>query len=120
MNSVLIVSENDKTSRYRLDEKDIWEVGRPFKEINPDIKLYSKSVSRRHGAFRNVNGYWFYIDNNRKNGTTYNGNRIETGIGGRVKPIMLKDGDELVFGGGNGLDEKNLKYAVAVFMTREE
>lgn len=114
MNNILIVSEDDRTSRYQLDDKNIWEVGRPYKDIDPDIKLYSRSVSRMHGSFQNIDGYWFYIDNNKKNGTTYNGNRIEPGIGGRVRPVMLKNGDELVFGGGNGIDQEK-KYAVAVY-----
>ncbi len=116
MNSILIVQEDDKTSRYQLDDRSVWEVGRPYKEIDPDIKLYLKSVSRKHGSFQNIDGYWFYLDNNKKNGTTYNGTRIEPGLGGRVKPVMLKDGDKLVFGGGNDLDEEK-KYAVAVYKT---
>lgn len=35
-----------------------------------------------------------------KNGTVYNHMRIETGYNGRLKPIILKDGDTFVFGGG--------------------
>jgi hypothetical protein len=35
-----------------------------------------------------------------KNGTVYNGKHIETGRGGRVKPILLSSGDIFFFGGG--------------------
>ena len=102
MNSnLLIVSENGRTQVYDLDTRSTWEVGRPYKEIDPDIKFYGKSVSRKHGRLQNIDGFWFYLDNNRKNGTRYNGKKIEPGINGRIKPVMLEDGDVLEFGGGD-------------------
>lgn len=96
----LIVIENGQLRTYMLDDKLIWEVGRPSKDNQPDIKLHSATVSRRHGRFRNMDGIWFYVDNNGKNGTVYNEKHIETGLNGRVKPIMLSDGDIFIFGGG--------------------
>ena len=96
----LIVIENGQISTYSLDDKLQWNVGRPSKENNPDIKLYSVTVSRKHGSFRNMDGIWFYVDGNGKNGTVYNKKRINAGLNGRVKPVMLSDGDILVFGGG--------------------
>lgn len=95
----LIVIENGQLSIYLLDDKLVWEVGRPSKDNWPDIKLHSATASRKHGRFQNMDGIWFYIDNNGKNGTVYNEKHIETGLNGRVKPIMLSDGDILIFGG---------------------
>ncbi len=97
----LIVIESGQLNMYPLDNKLIWEVGRPSKGNDPDIKLRLSTVSRRHGRFQNMDGNWFYIDNNGKNGTVYGGKHIGTGLNGRVKPIMLKDGDVLIFGGGD-------------------
>ncbi len=95
----LIVIENGQLTYYCLDDRIIWEVGRPSKDNVPDIRLYSTTVSRKHGRFQNTDGMWFYIDKNGKNGTVYNGKHVEPGIGGRAKPISLKDGDILIFGG---------------------
>lgn len=100
MNNKLIVIENGQLSTYLLDDKLLWEIGRPSKENQPDIKLYSTTVSRRHGRFQNMDGIWFYLDNNGKNGTVYNDKHIKAGLNGRLKPVMLKDGDVFVFGGG--------------------
>lgn len=96
----LIIIENGQLTSYMLDDKNVWEVGRPSKENIPDIKLHSTTVSRRHGKFQNLDGEWFYLDYNGKNGTVYNQKHIKPGINGRVRPVMLKDGDLFVFGGG--------------------
>lgn len=96
----LIVIENGGLSTYLLDDRLVWEVGRPSKDNMPDIKLYSATVSRKHGRFQNMDGVWFYLDNNGKNGTVYNEKHIEAGLRGRVKPVMLEHGDIFIFGGG--------------------
>lgn len=98
-NSIVVI-EKGKITTYSLDDKLTWEVGRPSKENMPDIKLYSSTVSRQHGRFQNIDGIWFYIDKKGKNGTVYNGKYVTTGIHGRIKPITLKNGDVLIFGGG--------------------
>lgn len=100
VNNKLVVIENGILSTYLLDDKLVWEIGRPSKENEPDIKLYSTTVSRKHGKFQNMDGIWFYLDNNGKNGTVYNNKHIKAGMNGRVKPVMLEDGDVFVFGGG--------------------
>ena len=97
----LIVIENGQIATYILDDKLQWTIGRPSNENCPDIKLYSSTVSRKHGSFRNMDGIWFYIDGNGKNGTVYNKKRIKAGFNGRIKPVMSSDGDILVFGGGD-------------------
>lgn len=99
-NNNLVVIENGHITTYSLDDKLQWDVGRPSKENKPDIKLYSATVSRKHGSFRNMDGIWFYVDGNGKNGTVYNKKRIKNGLKGRTKPVMLSDGDIFVFGGG--------------------
>lgn len=105
----LIIIENGQLTSYMLDDKNVWEVGRPSKENIPDIKLHSATVSRRHGKFQNLDGEWFYLDYNGKNGTVYNQKHIRPGINGRVRPVMLEDGDLFVFGGG---EKQVLNYRI--------
>lgn len=96
----LVVIENGQLTTYSLDDKLVWEVGRPSKENMPDIKLHSATVSRQHGRFQNMDGMWFYLDKKGKNGTVYNNKHVTPGIRGKVKPITLRHGDVLIFGGG--------------------
>lgn len=96
----LIVIENGQLTTYALDDKVIWEVGRPSKDNIPDIKLHSTTVSRQHGRFQNMDGVWFYVDGLGKNGTVYNGKHITLGLRGMIKPITMNNGDVLIFGGG--------------------
>lgn len=114
----LIVIENGQLNAYQLDDKLSWEVGRPSKDNHPDIKCYSTTVSRKHGKFQNMDGIWFYLDHNGKNGTVYNKKRITTGLKGRVKPIMVSDGDIFVFGGGEE-EIINSKTIWALFSTKQ-
>lgn len=93
-----IVIEHERLTVYPLDDKNVWEIGRVSKENHPDIILHAATVSRRHGRFQNVDGVWFYLDYNGKNGTVYNQRHITSGLSGRVKPVALKDGDVFVFG----------------------
>ncbi len=97
----LIVIENGKLNTYSLDNRLKWSVGRGSKDNVPDILFHSPTVSRKHGLFKNIDGIWFYYDENGKNGTVYNGKHLTTGINGRIKPIMLNKKDVLIFGGGN-------------------
>ena len=60
---------------------------------------------------------WFYLDNNGKNGTVYNGKHITAGIRGRIKPITMKNGDILIFGGGEEASI-NCKTIWAMFSER--
>lgn len=114
----LIVIENGQMSQYTLDDKIVWEIGRQSKNNFPDINLHSTTVSRRHGKFQNMDGVWFYVDYNGKNGTVYNRTHIEPGLNGRVKPVILSDGDILVFGGGTQ-SIVTCKTIWAMFLDRE-
>ncbi len=96
----LIVIERDGMERYLLDNRTYWDVGRLSKNNYPDIRLDSPTVSRKHGRFQNINGFWFYIDRMGKNGTIYNNKPIKPGLNGRVRPVMMNHGDVLIFGGG--------------------
>lgn len=113
----LVVIENGQLTTYSLDDRVIWEVGRPSKENIPDIILHSTTVSRQHGRFQNMDGIWFYVDRFGKNGTVYNGKHVTPGLRGKVKPITMNNGDVLIFGGG---DEAviNSKTIWAMFSNR--
>ena len=58
-----------------------------------------------------------YLDNNGKNGTVYNNRHIDPGRNGRIKPVMLSDGDVLIFGGGEQA-AINSKTVWSMFSTR--
>lgn len=113
----LIVIENGQLTTYPLDDKNKWELGRPSKDNIPDIKLHSATVSRKHGRFQNMDGVWFYMDYNGKNGTVYNDKHIQAGLNGRVKPVILSDGDVFVFGGSSET-VINYKTIWAMFVTK--
>ena len=51
VNNNLIVIENGQLNMQMLDDRLAWELGRQSKDYKPDIKLYSTTVSRRHGLF---------------------------------------------------------------------
>ncbi len=97
----LIVIENGKLDVYPLDNKLMWKIGRVAEGNKPDSMVHASTVSRKHGSFMTQDGSWFYIDENGKNGTVYNGTHITKGIGGRNKPVMLENRDVLIFGGGS-------------------
>lgn len=113
----LIIIENGRIRTCLLDEKNVWEIGRPSKEEKPDISFRSATVSRKHGRLENVDGIWFYLDYNGKNGTVYNGKHIVAGRNGRTKPVMMSEGDVLILGGGEQA-VINHKTIWAMFMTR--
>lgn len=112
----LIVIENGQLSTYMLDDRLVWEVGRASKDNLPDIRLHSETVSRKHGKFQNIDGIWFYVDYYGKNGTVCRGKHVAAGVGGRSKPILLKNGDVFVFGGGETA-VINHKTVWAMFVT---
>ncbi len=98
--NIFVTVEAGRIKEYQLDSKVKWEIGRPSKDNNPDIRLLSGTISRKHGNLHNYNGCWIYTDYNGKNGTIYNHKRIKLGLGGRKTPILLENGDTFVFGSG--------------------
>lgn len=93
----LVLIECGKLTNILLDNKNSWEFGR----LAEDIRVNSPTVSRQHGRFENIDGIWCYYDKKGKNGTAYNGKKIALGMNGRIKPIMLKHRDILIFGGSD-------------------
>jgi len=116
--NILVIIENGQIKTYTLDDKIKWEIGRPSKNNNPDINLRSTTVSRKHGKFENLDGIWFYVDYNGKNGTVYNHKYISPGLKGRIKPVMLEHGDVFVFGGSKE-EVINCKTVFGLFLTEE-
>lgn len=114
----LIVIENGILTTYHLDDKKSWELGRPSRDNFPDIKMRSVTVSRKHGKFQNMDGVWFYLDYNGKNGTVYNRKHLSPGINGRMKPILLSDGDTFVFGGAQEA-VISCKTVWAIYVTKD-
>lgn len=108
----LVVVESGELTVYPLDDKAVWEVGRSAQ----DIRLRAPLASRTHGKFKNNGGSWFYIDAFGKNGTSCNTKPIKPGLGGRVRPVLLKDGDVLIFGTRQG--QPTAKTAWALFSER--
>ena len=96
--NTLIVIQNGQLKEYCLDDKPVWTVGRPTPENTPDIKLLSKTVSRKHGTFKASNGIWFYSDEYSTNGTKYNGKKMKLNSFKRKIPVILNDGDVFIFG----------------------
>lgn len=91
--AALIVIERDSVFVYRLDEQEVWSVGRVSKDgRRPDIAFESHIVSRSHAEFRYIRGRWGYADNPKNtNGTFLNGRKLERS----GKPVELRDGDVL-------------------------
>ena len=94
--NTLIVIERGLLTTYSLDDRESWTVGRVSGTNQPDIALNTPTVSRNHGQFRKMNGIWFYLDHNGKNGTVYNSRHLEPGIKGREKSMFVTR----VFDGG--------------------
>ncbi len=113
----LVLIENGQITSYELDDKNVWEIGRVSKDNIPDIRLHSTTVSRKHGRFQNMDGVWFYLDHNGKNGTVYNHKHLEAGLKGRIKAVMLNNGDTFVFGGGTE-ETINCKTIWGMYITR--
>lgn len=96
----LIVIEGGSLQVYPLDEKLTWSIGRSGKGRVPDIRLHALTISRDHGELSSSSGEWLYLDHRSLNGTIHNGKQMLPERGNRIRPVMLEDGDILVFGSG--------------------
>ena len=101
MTHTLLIFENDTIRSIAFDEKDSWEVGRPTKDNHPDIALNSPTISRHQGRFLKQDMFFFYGDHAAKNATYRNDALLKPGLGGKIKPVMLEPGDQLIFGGSS-------------------
>lgn len=91
----LLVNEYENTTKYNLKKDSFYVIGRASPDNVPDIKLISRIAGRNHGFLKCFNNQWVYVDGNSKNGTFYNGVKIEQGINGSKTPVILNDGDVL-------------------------
>jgi len=81
-----------RASQIETLDKDIVVVGRhPTSDLKFDIKQ-DIDVSSKHAEIRFEGGHWTVKDLNSTNGTFINGNRIEQW------PVVLRDGDRIMFG----------------------
>lgn len=93
--ATLVILEGETEKKYDLREKSIWTFGRETQSNHPDLAVESRIVGRQHGEFRSIDGEWFYIDKGSINGTYHNGKKISNGLNGRVRPVILSNGDVL-------------------------
>ena len=93
--ATLVVFENNKFRNCKLIANQQYQLGRAVPGNEPDIVLFSPIAGRQHGEFLCIEGQWFFIDKGSTNGTFYNGKKIEKGLNGKEKPIMLNSGDVL-------------------------
>lgn len=91
----LVVLEGGAVRSFPLEMKNKWIIGRATPELQQDIILESKIVSRQHGYIQNIDGEWYYIEQGSLNGTYYNGNRIPVGENKKSDAVKLKNGDIL-------------------------
>lgn len=115
----LLVLENDRIHTCHLETRPQWLVGRmdPGTQKAPDIPFSSPIVSREHGWIFKVSGQWFYSDNaGNRNGTFYNGRKIERPAPGKQNYIPLKEGDILRIDNSD-LDHTNENGVLMLFTT---
>lgn len=99
-----------------LSAKRQWTIGRPTENNNPDIPVRSRIVGRQHGEFNCIDGEWFYIDKGSINGTYHNGKKISNGLNGRVRPVLLNNGDVLRVD-SDDLTEPDMRGVWIMFLT---
>lgn len=93
--ATIVIMENDKIRNCAIDAKNQWTLGRVVPGNSPDIPIVSAIAGRKHGEFICIDGQWFYADGGSINGTYHNGKKIEKGLNGKEKPVMLNNGDVL-------------------------
>ncbi len=99
----LIVLENGAVRSFPLEMLKEWQIGRQTPDTMKDIALESKIVSRTHGKIINIDNEWYYIDLGSKNGTYYNGSKLNMTGRGESDAVKLKNGDIL------RIDSENLE-----------
>ena len=87
----ILAVEEDRLHALPLTEQRPYTIGR----ADADLLLQSAVVSRTHGTLLPVDGLWFYCDAGSTNGTLKNARPIKPGMGGRLHPVLLQQGDVL-------------------------
>lgn len=93
--TTLIVLEQGEIQSFNLGTQRRWTIGRKTEENIPDIPLKSEIAGRTHGIFSFVENQLYYADKGSRNGTFHNGEKIARGLGGRMSPVALANGDIL-------------------------
>ncbi len=93
--AAMIVFENETITKWMLTSKNRWTIGRQCPANYPDISLKSDIAGRKHGELIYVSNEWFFMDMGSINGTYYNGEKIRDRINGKIKPVLLNNGDIL-------------------------
>lgn len=114
--ATLVIYEGDNFRNCSLDTKDKWTIGRICPGNSPDIPLDSVIAGRKQGEFICVDEEWFFCDKGSVNGTYFNGKKIEKGINGNTKPVMLSNGDILRID-SNNLDAPDDRGVWIMFTT---
>ena len=106
----ILAVEEDRLHALPLTEQRPYTIGR----ADADLLLRSAVVSRTHGTFLPVDGLWFYCDAGSTNGTLKNARPIKPGMGGRLHPVLLQQGDVLHIAFGSGMTQSvNNAWAAA-------
>ena len=94
-------------------------VGRESESHFSDIKMKSKIVSRDHGEFifEEMDGVYYYRDNNSLNGTFFNGVKLEKLNERGTKAVKLSDGDVLRIDCNNLRNPRN-DAVIIIFSTK--
>ena len=72
-------------------------LGRPSKELVPDIPVTNKYVSRKHGFCETYDGKVTYTPYESRNGTLLGKTKLVS-----EEPVALQDGDELIIPASDG------------------
>ena len=88
-NPVLFISQGKIISEYRLEGHQI--MGRPTENNRPDIPVFNRYVSRKHGLFDTANGTIRYTPLESTNGTRFKDRLLKPN-----ESVVLSDGDELI------------------------
>ena len=98
---VLFVCQGRTISEYGLFGKQ--QMGRPVEDIVPDIPIFDRFASRRHGFFVTEDSGVFYTAEKTTNGILYKGELLDPG-----ETIRLSDGDELIIPSGDMSDGQSV------------
>lgn len=115
--TLLIVERNKPINLISLSGS--MKIGREYENSTNDINIRSGIVSRNHGEiiYEDVEGVYYYRDNNSLNGTYYNGVKLEQLNDRGTRAVRLSDGDILRIDCENLLNPRS-DAVILVFSTK--
>ncbi len=105
----LFVCHGRTISEYSLDGTQC--IGRPSEDYVPDIPVFDRFVSRKHGILETTKDGTFYTVLETTNGVVFKGRIMEPG-----EKIILNDGDELILPSRYGKEGNSV---ILVFVSTE-